>query len=539
MDNSTLIEFFGHILHGFTQDVSNQYTTDESEFTAAQSFGYSPLESTGREWYRHPVDELIYQEYSVREAVSSGYLASRNVNVSVSDACSTENNEEREEIQQDRDGRGMAWKRLRPSALRTVWNSMSTGASISLLSPTIVGIIYMLFSYISYNTILQCRFSVMRLFPIRVQWVRTLADLCANAIYYTFSFVTFLLLFRPYQMKGVKRKLFTICSLVYCLDGLYRVALQMRGTPYYIKVYYRVPTYVFYIINVSLQLYALAGHFNMRSRKMVASLIGKVTVPTCISFAAAFLITKYVYPAYNHHRKEGKILIALFTPCFGVALKAISRICVQRLWKITHPGYSYVILAPLYLGTAVMSRVLQLDLDRLQSIAFLGVIHGVAEVIERSTMVFIDHICHMLWKRRSAPWGSFRTPRRERLTADIAIMSMLFESTAIVSVNGFLCWYQFVYLKNHSVKSLLQKFAVATSVPLVIEWFFTSVSLAIETHYQNMAVMAVWRRRWKRHILVAIVNAVPVAIWTSANLIVVVYGRFNVTPKQPCKMPFS
>ena len=60
MDNSTLIEFFGHILHGFTRDVSNQYTTDESEFTAAQSFGYSPLESTGREWYRHPVDELIY-----------------------------------------------------------------------------------------------------------------------------------------------------------------------------------------------------------------------------------------------------------------------------------------------------------------------------------------------------------------------------------------------------------------------------------------------------------------------------------------------
>ena len=45
--------------------------------------------------------------------------------------------------------------------------------------------------------------------------------------------------------------------------------------------------------------------------------------------------------------------------------------------------------------------------------------------------------------------------------------------------------------------------------------------------------------RWKRRILVAIVNAVPVAIWTSANLLVVVYGRFNVTPKQPCKMPFS
>ena len=148
MGHKTLIELFGHILHSFTRDVSDQYTTDESEFTAAQSFGYSPLESTGREWYCHPVDELIYQEYSDREAVSSDYLTSRCVNVGVTDACSTEN-------RQDRNCRGMAWKRLRP-ALRTVWNAMSTGASISLLNATIVGIIYMLFSYISYNTILQC-----------------------------------------------------------------------------------------------------------------------------------------------------------------------------------------------------------------------------------------------------------------------------------------------------------------------------------------------------------------------------------------------
>ena len=83
-----------------------------------------------------------------------------------------------------------------------------------------------------------------------------------------------------------------------------------------------------------------------------------------------------------------------------------------------------------------MFRILQAELDSLQSIAVLGIIHGAAEVIERSTMVGIDHIFHVICKRTSAPWGSFCTPRRERLMADIAIMSMLFESTAIVSVNG-------------------------------------------------------------------------------------------------------
>ena len=77
-------------------------------------------------------------------------------------------------------------------------------------------------------------------------------------------------------------------------------------------------------------------------------------------------------------------------------------------------------------------------------------------------MVIIDHIGHLLWKR-TAPWGGFRTPRRERLMADIAIMSILFESTAIVSVNGFLYLYQFVYL-HRSMSNLLPSFATYTSV---------------------------------------------------------------------------
>ena len=87
-------------------------------------------------------------------------------------------------------------------------------------------------------------------------------------------------------------------------------------------------------------------------------------------------------------------------------------------------------------------------------------------------MVVIDQICHVIWKRTSAPWGSFRTPRRERLMADIAIMSMLYESTAIVSVTGFLYLYQFMYLKDDSLLELLQSFGITTSVQLLIEWFF-------------------------------------------------------------------
>ena len=195
----------------------------------------------------------------------------------------------------------------------------------------------------------------------------------------------------------------------------------------------------------------------------------------------------FICSAYIQQKTtDGKVLIALFSPLIGVVVKATQRICVQRLWNITHPGYSYVLLAPLYLLLAVMFRVLQADLYSLESIALLGIIHGFAEVIERSTVVVIDQMCHQICKRASSPWrssgvappswGSFCTPCRERVTADIAIMSMLFESTTIVSVNGLL--YQWILLENDSLLYLLQCFAIHTSVPLTIEWFFISVSLA-------------------------------------------------------------
>ena len=75
--------------------------------------------------------------------------------------------------------------------------------------------------------------------------------------------------------------------------------------------------------------------------------------------------------------------------------------------------------------------------------------------------------------------------------ADIAMMGMLSESTAIVSVNGYLYLYQFIFLKNKPLFDLFRLFAIHTSASLVIEWAFTSGSIAIATRYQNIAVLAV------------------------------------------------
>ena len=540
MSSSTLIEVFGRIAFSFTRGVTENYNPREPEYTA-ESFVYDPLQITGREWYYHPVNELIYQEYSDREATSLDFFASNHPDIRIINACSLEENEEIEENQQDEE-RAMAWKRLRPSAVRTVCKSMYIGALISLLTAAIIGSLYMSISYLCYKTVNNCEFHPKKSIPLKVQWIRSISLVISYFFLHFSGFVSMLFLFRPYQLMGVKRKVILVCCLGYCLETFYIIALQALGIshskPSSLQL---IPDNVIIVISLCVQVYLVTNHFCIRrTKRSHVNFFFQMTVAPISIVVLAIPVAQIIYPAYNKQGKDGKLLIALFSPLIGVILKVILRVSVQRLCsKSIHPGYSYVLLAPLYCCSAVVFRVLQADLGSLQSIAVLGIIHGAAEVIERSTMVVIDHICHVIWKRTSAPWGSFRTPRRERIMADIVIMSMLYESTAIVSVNGFLCLYQHMYLQNDLSLKLLESFAVTTSVQLVIEWFFTSVSLAIETRYQNIAVMAVWRAQWKRHFLIATLTAAVVAIWSTKYLLPIVHDRFNKFSNQTCKIPFT
>ena len=258
MGISTLLEVFGQILYYFTRGVTEHYNPEEPEFTT-ESFGYDPLQSTGREWYYYSVDELIYQEYGDRQVTSSAFMASRGIGARLINAFLPDENQETET---DED-RAMAWKRLRPSFLQTACKSLYNGALISFLAAIIIGILFLLISYICYETTLDCVFYSKILIPTHVQWMRTISDAVTVVFYYIWIFVNILFLFRPYQLKGVKRKLLLICFVAYCLDISYRVSLQFLAIPYYLwpTKLIQAPLYIVFLVSVCSQLYLVARNF--------------------------------------------------------------------------------------------------------------------------------------------------------------------------------------------------------------------------------------------------------------------------------------
>ena len=540
MFTHTIAEFFGHILYSFTRSVAEHYNFNEDENLSAL-FGYNALEDTGREWYCQPVDEVIYQEYSNSEATAMDYLTRSSVNARLIGACSTEDNEETEETREDT---AMAWKQLRPSIFRTVSSSLCFGFLISVLSATVIGIVSITVYYLSYQTLLSCQDqSKADSIPLKLQWVITLSKVFFLFFVYQLFFINVLFFFRPFQISGLKLRLFLLCLVPFCLDSTYRIVMQVFGISianFKFKALQIIPCRILYYLSICSQIYFIAKHFCNRPGIKRLKLILLFVVPCVLTNVTGNLISNLIYPAYNRQDKNGKVIIAIFTPLITAFLKGASRICIQRLWRrISHPGTSFVLLAQLYCGSAVMLRLLQLDLQSLESVALIGVIHGIAEVVERSTMVLIDHFSNQVLEKRRFPLGGFRSPRRERLATDICITSMFHESSAVISVNGLLHLYQCFYTSDNSPLQLLQSFAITTSVPLVIEWFFTSVSIAIETRYQNMPIMAVWRKQWRRHIIVAVVNMAIISVWSSNSLLTVVQERFKDKFEHHCEMPFS
>ena len=362
------MEIFGHIVFRFTREVTEHYNPQEPEYTA-EAFGYDPLHSTGREWNYLPVDELIYQEYSDRKATR--YLSFSQLHIRVINACSIEENEETHEDQQNED-RAMAWKRLRPSALRTVYKSMYIGALISLLTATIIGSVYMSISYLYFKTASNCEFHPKRSIPIHVQWTRTLSAAIACVFLYTLFFVVILFLFRPHQLMGVKGKLILVICLAYFLDTTYRLILQALGISHSkLSTSQKSPLYVMFFMGVCWQAYILTNHFlnQGRTRRKQMALFLQITVPSASIMILAIAVKCIIYPLYKKQSTESKLrlVIALFAPLIGVLFKVISRIFVQRLGSITHPGYVCSLIAPLYCFSAIMFRVLQAKLDNLQS----------------------------------------------------------------------------------------------------------------------------------------------------------------------------
>ena len=83
-----------------------------------------------------------------------------------------------------------------------------------------------------------------------------------------------------------------------------------------------IPCKVLFYLSVCSQIYIIARHFCQRPGIIRFKLILFFIVPCVLTNVAAALFSKLIYPAYNKQDKNGKVIIAIFSPLIGVLLNS-------------------------------------------------------------------------------------------------------------------------------------------------------------------------------------------------------------------------
>ena len=166
----------------------------------------------------------------------------------------------------------------------------------------------MLNSYLCFKTVNHCQFHSKKSIPSNVQWMRSISDMIRSAFLNLAFFIFVLLVFRPYQLMGVKRKLILVNCVGYCLDAIYVMALQALGISHSkLSTLQKIPLNVINVISAGWQIFLVANHFRMRrTRRQQVALFLQMIVPPCSILILSIPVAEIISPLSVHSTKRGK-----------------------------------------------------------------------------------------------------------------------------------------------------------------------------------------------------------------------------------------
>ena len=222
---------------------------------------------------------------------------------------------------------------------------------------------------------------------------------------------------------------------------------------------------------------------------------------------------------------------------------------VQKLQGINHPGTSGILLITLHICGATVFRVLQVSIDNSSLFVLLCVVHGLTGAIDKLMLPIQDYIyfkCCMRFCKRSVR-QHVKTPRQNRLLADLALLSIVVD-TSSVFVNCALVQILRFYVgrdkkgMKYDGYVLFTEFIWHATTAVFIEWIFNTLTIKLQTYYHNIPVMKVWNSRWRRILMIVILNTIIALLYFTEPLLAVVENKTEIVDPETrlkCAAPFQ
>ena len=443
--------------------------------------------------------------------------------------------------------------RPRPPTWRlSLWKAMKHAFCIQILGGVALGSLAIVILVLDFNTVDLCydmQSKNWTAIPKRIQAVMVTADTTEAYLVQLWSFLVVLTMFGWRLIKELNLLFLNLLGAF--LDTCYRLYLQVYGI--YHKPWRSFPLNGLFVLLLLMNGLIIGKDIAKKSEternKRIKKAI-KVSAMLVAQFAfgipIAYGIVYVLIPLYGEVSETYRAIIAGALPLVAAIPKVIVRLAAQRI-DFLHPGDSHVLLNVLHSATTIVFRVMQVELTSLRLFILLSFAHGAVDLLERLTIVIRDYFWYFVYKKlkrdsSETRANQFRSPRSMRFVADMSIQMILFESTSLIVAVGFIQLYNFMYNRNDASSSSITEFFIRVSIAISIDFVFNSFSFWLQMSYLNIAVVRVWRKKWRKHMLVAFILTAMTLCYFTSHLFAVVKAKNTsgvIIANISCTGPFS
>lgn len=452
------------------------------------------------------------------------------------------------------DNSKMGWKKSRPPTWRmSLWKAMKHAFYIQIVGGSAVGSLAILILILDFNTVDLCFDMQSTNWTSLPKMSQAIMVTAASAEAYLVQLWTLLVVLIMFGWPLIKKLNLLILNLLGAfLDTCYRLYLQVYDI--YKRYWMSFPLnglFVFLLLMNSLLIGRdIAKRSEIERSKRIKKAV-KVSAILVAQFAFGIPITfALVYaliPLYGEATETYRAIIAGALPLVTAIPKVIVRLAAQRI-DFLHPGDSHVLLNALYSASAIVFRVMQAELTSLRLFILLSVAHGAIDLLERLTIVVRDYAWYFIYKKLKRDGienmlkaDQFRSPRSMRFVADMSIQMILGESTSLIAAVGFIQLYNFMYYNgdpSSNNMSFVTQFFIRVSIAISIDFVFNSFSFWLQMSYLNVAVVRVWKKKWRKHMLIAFILTAVTLCYFTTHLFAVVKDKNTKTRDLNCPGPF-
>ena len=450
----------------------------------------------------------------------------------------------------DRFFESMAWKKSRPSRLKTLFICFQTVFVMQVILGSSIALVAIAVLVLDFNTADLCYEKTLNwnTIPPIIQRIRVVSQSVEGFIIELWHFSIMLCMFGCSVMKDLN--LLAMNLLAAFADACYRLVLQTFGI--YKHSWMSYPLNALFSTVVFGNSFIIARHIAQGGRRKE---VLKVTCLLAFQFLfgipVAFILVYTIFPWYNKRSELEKVFIAGACPLIVSVPKVLARSLVPKL-DCVHPGVLHLLIGCLYSSAAIVFRVMQAELTSFNLFVALGIGHAVIDLIERLTITMRDYMWQSIFRwlvrcnRTQAMRFSARharTPRSMRFVADVSIQLLLTEPTALVTAVGFIQVYTFMYpdMSNPSVPELVWAFFERCATGLAIDVVFNTLSVWLQVRVFNIAVLKVWNsKNWRAHFIANIVFTLMSMLYFTEYLFAII--RTKMHPHRVafnCSLPFT